>query len=77
MAKKQKQDSDAITCEGQVIRCHRGAIFDVRLENGHVIRAHVSGNIRRNKIKIMQEDVVTVELSMYNLDAGRIIYRFR
>ncbi len=51
--------------------------FKVKLENGHVILAHVSGKMRMNFIKILQGDKVTVEISPYDLSKGRIVYRFR
>ena len=51
--------------------------FKVKLENGHVILANVSGKMRMNFIKILQGDKVTVEISPYDLSKGRIVYRFR
>lgn len=51
--------------------------FKVKLENGHVILAHVSGKMRMNFIKILQGDKVTVEISPYDLSKGRIVYRYR
>ncbi len=51
--------------------------FKVKLENGHVILAHVSGKMRMNFIKILQGDKVTVEISPYDLSKGRIVYRYK
>jgi translation initiation factor IF-1 len=51
--------------------------FKVKLENGHVILAHVSGKMRMNFIKILQGDKVTVEISPYDLTKGRIVYRYK
>jgi translation initiation factor IF-1 len=51
--------------------------FKVKLENGHIILAHVSGKMRMNFIKILQGDKVTVEISPYDLTKGRIVYRYK
>ena len=53
------------------------AMFKVELENGHVVLAHVSGKIRMNYIRILPGDKVTVALSPYDLQRGRIVYRFK
>ena len=52
-------------------------MFRVKLENDHEILAHISGKIRMNFIKILPGDKVTVELSVYDLNRGRITYRFK
>ena len=52
-------------------------VIEVKLENGHVILAHISGKIRMNFIKILPGDRVTVELTPYDLSRGRITYRFK
>ncbi len=51
--------------------------FIVKLENGHKILAHISGKMRMNFIKILQGDKVTVEMTPYDLNKGRIIYRYK
>jgi translation initiation factor IF-1 len=51
------------------------AVFRVQLENGHIVTAHVSGKMRMHFIRILPGDKVTVELSPYDLDKGRIVYR--
>lgn len=51
--------------------------FRVQLENGHVIIAHISGKIRKNYIRILTGDKVTVELTPYDLTKGRIVFRSR
>lgn len=51
--------------------------FKVKLENGHVIHAHISGKMRMNFIKILQGDKVSIEISPYDLSKGRIIYRYK
>jgi len=53
------------------------AMFRVELENGHRVLAHISGKMRMNFIKILPGDKVTVELSPYDLNRGRIIYRYK
>jgi len=66
-----------IEVEGIVIECLRNANFRVELTNGHRVLAHISGKIRKNYIKILPEDRVLVELSPYDLNRGRIIFRYR
>ncbi len=68
---------DVIEVEGTVIEPLPNAMFNVELENGHKVLAHVSGKIRMNFIKILPGDKVTVELSPYDLTRGRITYRFK
>ncbi|CAG9614198.1 translation initiation factor IF-1 [Bacillus sp. NPDC077411] len=68
---------DVIEVEGTVIETLPNAMFKVELENGHVVLAHVSGKIRMNFIRILPGDKVTVELSPYDLNRGRITYRFK
>ena len=68
---------DVIEVEGTVIEPLPNAMFQVELENGHKVLAHVSGKIRMNFIKILPGDRVTVELSPYDLTRGRIAYRFK
>jgi translation initiation factor IF-1 len=68
---------DVIEVEGKIIEALPNAMFQVELENGHVILAHVSGKIRMNFIRILPGDRVTVELTPYDLKRGRITYRFK
>ena len=68
---------DVIELEGKVIEALPNAMFRVELENGHNILAHISGKMRMHYIKILPGDRVTVELSVYDLDRGRITYRFK
>jgi len=63
--------------EGTILESLPNAMFQVKLENGHVILAHISGKIRMNFIKILPGDRVTVELTPYDLSRGRITYRFK
>ena len=68
---------DVIEVEGKVLEALPNAMFQVQLENGHKILAHVSGKIRMNFIRILPGDKVTVELTPYDLSRGRITYRFK
>ncbi|WP_329000451.1 translation initiation factor IF-1 [Kribbella sp. NBC_00709] len=71
------RSAGGIEVEGTVVECLRNANFRVELTNGHKVLAHISGKIRKNYIKIVLEDRVLVELSPYDLDRGRIIFRYR
>ena len=68
---------DVIEVEGKVLEAMPKAMFQVELENGHVVLAHVSGKIRMNFIRILPGDKVTIELTPYDLTRGRITYRFK
>lgn len=68
---------DMIEVEGTVTETLPNAMFNVELENGHVILAHVSGKIRMNYIRILPGDKVTIEMSPYDLTKGRITYRYK
>lgn len=69
--------SDLIEISGVVKETLPNAMFTVELENGADILAHVSGKIRKNFIRILPGDRVTVEMSPYDLTKGRITYRFK
>jgi len=66
-----------IEVEGKVIELLPNAMFRVELDNGHVVLAHISGKMRVHFIRILSGDRVKVELSPYDLDRGRITYRFK
>jgi len=66
---------DVIELEGKVVEVLPNAMFQVELQNGHRILAHISGKLRMNFIKILVGDRVTVELSPYDLTRGRITWR--
>jgi len=66
---------DVIEMEGTVVEALPNAMFQVELDNGHKVLAHVSGKLRMNFIRILPGDRVTVELSPYDLTRGRIIWR--
>jgi len=66
---------EAIRVEGVVKESLPNARFRVEIEGGHLILAHVSGKMRMHFIKILPGDVVTIEVSPYDLTKGRIVYR--
>ena len=68
---------DHIEMEGTVIDALPNTQFRVELENGHVVNAHISGKMRKNYIRILRGDTVTVQLTPYDLTKGRIVYRNR
>lgn len=72
-----RQDPDAISVEGKVVDALPNAQFTVELENGHRVLAHLAGKMRTNYIRVLPGDRVTVELSPYDLNRGRITYRHR
>jgi translation initiation factor IF-1 len=68
---------DVIEAQGSVTETLPNAMFRVKLDNGHLILAHISGKMRMHFIRILPGDKVTVELSPYDLTRGRITYRFK
>jgi len=68
---------DAIQMEGTVMETLPNTTFRVELENGHIVTAHISGKMRKNYIRILKGDNVTIELTPYDLSKGRIVYRAR
>ena len=66
---------DVIEFEGTVVEALPNTVFKVKLPNGHIVTAHISGKLRMNFIRILPGDKVTVELSPYDLTKGRIIWR--
>lgn len=68
---------EAITVDGVVTKALANTSFRVKLDNGHEILAHVGGKMRKNFIRIVPGDKVQVEVSPYDLNRGRIIYRTR
>lgn len=67
---------DVIEMIGKVEEVLPSALFRVRLENGHEILAHLSGRMRMNKIRLIVGDKVKIELTPYDLNRGRIVYRY-
>ena len=68
---------DYIELDGEVIETLPNTTFRVKLENGHIVIAHISGKMRKNYIRILTGDAVTVEMTPYDLTKGRIVYRGR
>ena len=68
---------DLIEFSGTVTEVLPNAMFRVRLENEHEILAHTSGRMRKNRIRVLAGDKVTVEMTPYDLTRGRITYRFK
>jgi len=68
---------EPIKVDGVVLETLPSASFQVKLDQGHIVLAHISGRMRMNFIKILPGDKVTVELSPYDLKRGRIIYRYK
>jgi translation initiation factor IF-1 len=68
---------DLIKQDGTIIEALSNAMFRVKLENGHEIIAHISGKMRMNYIKILPGDKVQVEMSPYDLNKGRITFRYK
>ena len=67
--------SDILEVEGEVLELLPNTKFKVKLPNGHVVLAHISGKMRMHFIKILPGDKVLVEISKYDLQKGRIVYR--
>ena len=68
---------DQIEMEGEIVETLPNTTFRVKLENGHLVTAHISGKMRKNYIRILTGDQVRVELTPYDLSKGRITYRAR
>ncbi len=68
---------EGIEVQGTIVEKHPGGIFDVKLDDEHLVLARIAGKLRKHRIRILTGDRVTVELSPYDLTRGRITYRFR
>lgn len=66
---------DLLEFKGKVIEILPNAMFRVELENGHIVLAHTSGRMRKNRIRVLQGDSVTVEMTPYDLTKGRVTFR--
>ena len=66
---------DLLEFNGKVMDLLPNAMFRVKLENGHTVTAHTAGKLRKNRIRVLQGDNVTVEITPYDLTKGRIIFR--
>ena len=68
---------DSIEMQGTILETLPNTMFRVELETGHVVIAHISGKMRKNYIRILTGDKVTVEMTPYDLSKGRIVFRSR
>ena len=68
---------DLIEFPGTVVEILPNAMFRVKLENDHLVLAHTSGKMRKNRIRVLAGDRVTVEMTPYDLSKGRITFRFK
>ena len=68
---------DSIEFQGVVVELLPNAMFKVKLENNHEILAHSSGKMRKNRIRVLAGDKVTVEMTAYDLTKGRITFRWK
>ncbi len=80
MAKREarrKASKEVIEAEGTVVEALPNAMFRVELDNGHRVLAHISGKMRMYYIRILLGDRVKLELTPYDMNRGRIVYRYR
>lgn len=75
--RRRREDPNAITVNGKVVTALPNAMFTVELDNGHSVLGHLAGKMRKNFIRVLPGDRVTVELSPYDLTRGRITFRQR
>lgn len=73
----ESESQDNLQIQGTVLKALPNALFNVLLENGHEILAHISGRIRQNNIKIIVGDKVDLDMSVYDFTKGRITYRHK
>ena len=66
---------DLLEFKGKVMDLLPNAMFRVKLENGHTVTAHTAGKLRKNRIRVLQGDNVTIQMTPYDLTKGRIIFR--
>ena len=68
---------ESIEMQGTILETLPNTMFRVQLENGHIVMAHISGKMRKNYIRILTGDKVTVQMTPYDLTKGRIVFRSR
>jgi translation initiation factor IF-1 len=68
---------DVIEQDGTIVEALSNAMFRVELQNGHVVIGHISGKMRMHYIKILPGDKVRIEMSIYDLTKGRIVFRYK
>jgi translation initiation factor IF-1 len=72
-----KTKDDAFVLEGRTEESLKGGLFRITLDNGHEVLGHLSGKMRKNRIRILPGDRVQIEVSAYDLTRGRITYRYK
>lgn len=72
----EKLDPNEIVVDGTVLEAHPNACFDVKLDNGHILFCTICGKIRKNRIRILPDDRVQIGITPYDLNRGRIKYRY-
>jgi translation initiation factor IF-1 len=72
-----EEKPDTISAIGTVTKALPNAVFEVLLDNGHSVTCHISGKIRLNNIKILVGDKVDVDMSIYSMLLGRIVFRYK
>ena len=68
---------EKIALEGEVVEALKNLKFRVKLDNGHEVLGHLAGKMRRHRIRVLPGDRVRVEVSAYDLDRGRIVFRMK
>ena len=68
---------ESIEMQGTILESLPNTMFRVQLDNGHIVMAHISGKMRKNYIRILTGDKVTVQITPYDLTKGRITFRAR
>jgi translation initiation factor IF-1 len=71
------EKEEKIDMEGEVVEALRNGMYRIQLDNGHQTLGYTAGKMRRHRIRILPGDRIKVELSAYDLDRGRIVYRYR
>ena len=77
LARAGDSKEQVVEMEGTIVEALPNTMFYVDLENGHRVLGHISGKMRKNYIRILPGDRVKIELSPYDLNRGRIVYRYR
>jgi translation initiation factor IF-1 len=71
------EKEEKIDMEGEVVEALRNGMYRIKLDNGHETLGYTAGKMRRHRIRILPGDRIKVELSAYDLERGRIVYRYR
>jgi translation initiation factor IF-1 len=71
------EKEEKIEMEGEIVESLRNRMFRIRLDNGHVMIGYTAGKMKRDRIRMLLGDRVRIEVSPYDLDRGRIVYRLK